>query len=114
MNTVCFGDSNAYGYAPRGYLGGHTAGSSYQQISQKKAKGMMDTQEVIILNVQEQDEYDSGHIPGAVLLPAGTIDAATAAAVIPSEDAAAGILPQREPQQNRILGTGRSGLHQYL
>ena len=29
---------------------------------------MMDTQEVIILDVREQDEYDSGHIPGAVLL----------------------------------------------
>ena len=32
---------------------------------------MMDTQEVIILDVREQDEYDSGHIPGAVLLPGG-------------------------------------------
>ncbi len=34
---------------------------------------MMDTQDVIIiLDVREQDEYDSGHIPGAVLLPVGT------------------------------------------
>ena len=30
-------------------------------------------QKVIILDVREQDEYDSGHIPGAVLLPTGTI-----------------------------------------
>ena len=29
---------------------------------------MMDTQEVIILDVREQDEYDNGHIPGACLL----------------------------------------------
>ena len=43
---------------------------------------MMDSQEVIILDVREQDEYDSGHIPGAVLLPVGTIDETTAAAVI--------------------------------
>ena len=47
---------------------------------------MMDTQEVIILDVREQDEYDSGHIPGAVLLPVGTIDEETAAAVIPEGD----------------------------
>ena len=47
---------------------------------------MMDTQEVIILDVREQDEYDSGHIPGAVLLPVGTIDGDTAAAVIPEKD----------------------------
>ena len=60
--------------------------SSYQQISQEEAKEMMDTQDVIILDVREQDEYDSGHIPGAVLLPVGTIDEDTAAAVIPGKD----------------------------
>ena len=60
--------------------------SDYQQISQEEAKEMMDTQDVIILDVREQDEYDSGHIPGAVLLPVGTIDEDTAAEVIPGKD----------------------------
>ena len=60
--------------------------SNYQQISQEEAKEMMDTQDVIILDVREQDEYDSGHIPGAVLLPVGTIDEETAAEVIPEKD----------------------------
>lgn len=60
--------------------------SDYQQISQEEAKEMMDTQDVIILDVREQDEYDSGHIPGAVLLPVGTIDETTAAEVIPEKD----------------------------
>ena len=60
--------------------------SSYQQISQEEAKEMMDTQDVIILDVREQDEYDRGHIPGAVLLPVGTIDEETAAEVIPEKD----------------------------
>lgn len=60
--------------------------SSYQQISQEEAKEMMDTQDVIVLDVREQDEYDSGHIPGAVLLPVGTIDEETAAEVIPEKD----------------------------
>ena len=60
--------------------------SSYQQITQEAAKEMMDTQEVVILDVREQHEYDSGHIPGAVLLPVGTITEDTAAAVIDNLD----------------------------
>ena len=66
--------------------GGNAADGSYHQITQEEAKEMMDTQEVIILDVREQDEYDSGHIPGAVLMPVGTIDEDTAAAVIPEKD----------------------------
>ena len=66
--------------------GGGENEASYRQISQEEAKQMMDTQEVIILDVREQDEYDSGHIPGAVLLPVGTIDENTSAAVIPEKD----------------------------
>ena len=67
--------------------GGNSA-DGYQQITQEEAKEMMDTQEVIILDVREQDEYDSGHIPGAVLLPVGNIDEDTAAEVIPEKDSA--------------------------
>ena len=57
-----------------------------ESLTQEEAKEMMDTQEVIILDVREQDEYDSGHIPVAVLLPVGTIDEDTAAEVIPEKD----------------------------
>ena len=53
-----------------------SSSAGYQQISQQDAKQMMD----------EQDEFDSGHIPGAVLLPVGTIDEESAAAVIPEKD----------------------------
>ena len=60
--------------------------NTYQQITQEKAKEMMDTQEVIVLDVREQDEFDAGHIPGAVLLPVGTITKDTAAAVIDDLD----------------------------
>ena len=60
--------------------------NSYQQITQKEAKEMMDTQKVVILDVREQHEYDSGHILGAVLLPVGTIAEDTAAAVIDDLD----------------------------
>ena len=60
--------------------------NTYQQITQKEAKEMMDTQEVIVLDVREQAEFDSGHIPGAVLMPVGAITKDTAASVIPKPD----------------------------
>ena len=60
--------------------------NTYSQITQEKAKQMMDEQEVLILDVREQSEFDSGHIANAVLLPLGSITAETAAAVIPTKD----------------------------
>ena len=68
-----------------GCVGVSTA-PTYYQISQDEAKTMMDTQEVIILDVREQHEYDGGHIVHAVLLPVNSIDEDTASAVIPSKD----------------------------
>jgi len=59
---------------------------TYQQITQEEAKNMMETLDVIVLDVREQNEFDAGHIPGAALLPVGTISAETAAAVIPRLD----------------------------
>ena len=63
------------------------SGAAYTQISQEKAKEMMDQQsDIVILDVREQDEYDSGHIKGAVLLPVGTINEQSAANVIEEKD----------------------------
>ena len=42
----------------------------YVNITAKEAKEIMDTESgYIILDVREQDEYDAGHIPGAILIP---------------------------------------------
>ena len=60
--------------------------NTYQQITQEEAKDMMDAGDVVVLDVREQSEFDAGHIPGAVLLPVGTITKDTAAAVIPELD----------------------------
>ena len=64
--------------------GGTAAGDAYQQITQEEAKEMMDAGDAVVLDVREQSEYDEGHIPGAVLLPVGSIDEDTAA-VIPEK-----------------------------
>ena len=50
---------------------------------------MMDEQEVLIVDVREQAEYDAGHIVGAVLLPLGEIDEESAAQVIPEKETVA-------------------------
>ena len=45
-------------------------GAVYVNITAEEAKQIMDTEEgYIILDVREQDEYDAGHIPGAILIP---------------------------------------------
>ena len=63
--------------------------AGFTPISPQKAKEMMDAgQELLILDVREQDEYDSGHIPGAKLLPLSTIRPASAAQIIPDKDQA--------------------------
>lgn len=39
-------------------------------ITAQEAKALMDSQEgYIILDVRTQEEYDEGHIPGAILIP---------------------------------------------
>ena len=43
---------------------------TYHQISQEEAKQMMTRDDGhIIVDVRRQDEYDAGHIPGAILIP---------------------------------------------
>ena len=68
----------------------------YQQITQEEAKKIMDSgEEHIILDVREQNEYDEGHIPGAILIPYTEI-----------EDKAEKMLPDKNMQ---ILVYCRSG-----
>ena len=44
-------------------------GVVYVNITAEEAKQIMDTEEgYIILDVREQDEYDAGHIPGAIVI----------------------------------------------
>lgn len=51
-------------------VGQEPAAGTFEQITQEEAKRIMDTESgFIILDVREQDEYDGGHIPGAVLMP---------------------------------------------
>ena len=42
----------------------------YVEITAEDAKKIMDSgEDFVILDVREQDEFDAGHIPGAILIP---------------------------------------------
>ena len=48
----------------------NASAGSYTQITQDEAMKMMERDDGhIVLDVRRQDEYDAGHIPGALLLP---------------------------------------------
>ena len=48
---------------------GNNQGAVYVNITAEEAKQIMDTEEgYIILDVRTQEEYDQGHIPGAILI----------------------------------------------
>ena len=45
-------------------------GQSYRQISQDEAKTMMEKEDgYIVVDVRRQDEFEAGHIPGAICIP---------------------------------------------
>ena len=47
---------------------------SYTQISQETAQEMMGRDDGhVVVDVRRQDEYDAGHIPGAILIPSESI-----------------------------------------
>ena len=42
----------------------------YQKLTAEEAKAMMDdSEEIIVVDVRTQEEYDEGHIPNSVLIP---------------------------------------------
>ena len=60
---------------------------TFRQISQEEAKTIMSTnREAVILDVRTQEEYDSGHIKEAVLLPVDAITEESAREVIPTKE----------------------------
>ena len=55
-------------------MDGEDMARSYTQISQEEAKQLIEQDGTqIIVDVRTQEEYDSGHIPGAICIPVDTI-----------------------------------------
>ena len=89
--TACGNDSSI------GMIGGSEGATSinyaekgekamYQQITAEEAKNIMDSgEEHIVLDTREQDEFDEGHIPNAILIPYTEIEN-KAEEMIPDKD----------------------------
>ena len=96
---------------------GAASSDGYTKISQEEAKEMMDAGEVLILDVREQEEYDGGHIPGAVLLPLGSINEETAAAVIPEKETVVLVCcrrgKRRKKAANALAELGYTGIYEF-
>ena len=78
-NTILFFAAILFlltGCASRGQvMDGDGMLNSYKQISQEQAKEMMEKDDgLVIVDVRRQDEYDAGHIPGAILIPNESIN----------------------------------------
>ena len=56
---------------PLGFIGCSDVGSAiYDQISGAEAKALMDSEsDYIIIDARTQEEYDAGHISGAIMIP---------------------------------------------
>ena len=53
-----------------GQTGENAHKAVYQNITAQQAKALMDTQSgYVILDTRTREEYDQGHIPGAILIP---------------------------------------------
>ncbi len=64
-----------------------TGTEMYRQITAEDAKKIMDSgADIVILDVREQEEFDAGHIPNAVLLPYTQINE-RAGEVLPNQEA---------------------------
>lgn len=60
--------------------------TAYKKISAEEAKAIIDSEDVIILDVRTQEEYNEGHIENSVLLPVNDI-ADKAEEKLPDKDA---------------------------
>ena len=78
-NTILFFAAILFlltGCASRGQvMDGDGMLNSYKQISQEQAKEMMEKDDGhVVVDGGRQDEYDAGHIPGAILIPNESIN----------------------------------------
>lgn len=81
---------------------------AWKSISPGDAKALIGTDDVTLLDVREQEEYDEGHIDGAVLLPYDTITADSEA--LPEDKASTVIVYCRSGRRSAIAAETLAGL----
>lgn len=76
MKKTASNPSGGATFTACGQAGENEQGAVYVNITAEEVKQIMDSQEgYIILDVRTQEEYDEGHIPGAILIPNTEVEA---------------------------------------
>lgn len=52
----------------------HSGGKLYEDVTVGQAKKLIANDEVVVIDVRTQKEYDEGHIPNAMLIPLDEVD----------------------------------------
>jgi len=73
IRFVPYEEMEQEGYGYLSFLFDQKPANSYTTITPQQAKEMMDAGGVFVVDVREPYEFQSGHIPGAILLPVSTI-----------------------------------------
>lgn len=89
---------------------GAEADGAYKKISASEAKEMMDKGNVTIVDVREPSEYAGGHVPGAMLLPLGTVSSSAEKALPGQGRCPSRVLPLRRQKPQGIQGARFHGL----
>ncbi|KXB06176.1 hypothetical protein AKJ53_01135 [candidate division MSBL1 archaeon SCGC-AAA382F02] len=56
---------------------GNQSSRSYENIRPAEAREMIKSKDPVVLDVRTPDEFESGHIPGAILLPVDELKGST-------------------------------------
>lgn len=62
-------------------------GEPWHTVDAGEAASLLNTEGVIVLDVRTQEEYDGGHLPGAVCLPAETLTDGDLSVLLPDKQA---------------------------
>ena len=74
-NSASSSGSGAAGAGGVSGAGGASGAATFKQVSQEEAQQLMKTESgYIIVDVRRQNEFDTGHIPGAICIPNESIN----------------------------------------
>ena len=87
LRFVPYEEMEAEGYGYLRYLLDESAiPAGYKSITAKQAKEIIDREEVIIVDVREEEEYQQDYIPDAVLFPVSTMGPVSIEKAFPDKD----------------------------
>lgn len=91
--VICFGAAvlkfagNRFRSAPREEQPPSRSREPWRTVPAGEAAPLLEAENVIVLDVRTQEEYDGGHLPGAVCLPAETLTDGDLSVLLPDKQA---------------------------